>query len=618
MDAQSVKSKLQTQIVPVLEFLFPDGTVKGRNFQIGNIQGDKGKSLNVALEGDLAGVWNDHATGESGDIFELWLRSRGISFKDALDQARKFLGVTEVHKIRDSKPKGFKNTDITQISRTPVHKYFNNVRGISDDTLKKYRIRMHPDTTRPAYAFRYITPEGERAYVKYCSLYRDEKGKKVIWSTPPYPTLFGWWNVTPFDRKIIVTEGEIDAMTVDQMESGIPVLSMPSGTANMNWIDNDYHSLNQFETIYLVTDRDAAGDKCAEELSKRLGQSRVMRVPIPPPYNDANEAFLSGDESLVNWSSFIGNAYYYTPETIRKPSSYVREAKRLIHKSKEEREHNDFMFQHIPFAFRDSETTIVSGYPGHGKSDWLYQSHIHEMIKGKKVFICSLEIPPAKMLAILVQQKVGNNPTDEQVDEVADWLDDRMVYHSGGSPRGIDFHLTWEELLSDMEYAYRRYGITRFVIDSLHFLVMKEDYEKQDKITRSLTQFDLTHNTHTALVAHSNLKGSKEGHIPGRHDVEGSGGMIKPIDNGITVWRNEEKQERIQDPLKFDTTREKAEALHDGIIKVWKQRENGEHGSWKIWFDKESRTFRMESYGVRHFFSRGQSDEQPPEDKNQF
>jgi hypothetical protein len=142
---------------------------------------------------------------------------------------------------------------------------------------------------------------------------------------------------------------------------------------------------------------------------------------------------------------------------------------------------------------------------------------------------------------------------------------------------------------------------------------MKDDYEKQDKITVQLQQFNLNHNTHTALVAHSNLKGRKEGSIPSRHDVEGSGGMIKPIDNGITIWRHEEKQSRVQDPDKYDTTLEKAEALHDGVMKIWKQRETGDHGTWKMYFDKGSRTFRMQSYGMKHFFSRTTQDEEKPE-----
>jgi hypothetical protein len=63
--------------------------------------------------------------------------------------------------------------------------------------------------------------------------------------------------------------------------------------------------------------------------------------------------------------------------------------------------------------------------------------------------------------------------------------------------------------------------------------------------------------------------------------------MIKPIDNGLTIWRNEAKQEKLEEE---DT--EANRNLHDGLIKVWKQRDTGDHFTRKLWFDKESRTFR--------------------------
>jgi hypothetical protein len=232
--------------------------------------------------------------------------------------------------------------------------------------------------------------------------------------------------------------------------------------------------------------------------------------------------------------------------------------------------------------------------------------------------VCSLEIPPAKMLSLIIQQKVGDEPTDKQVEEVAEWLDDRMVYHSGRSGRNPDKKPTWVELRDDMEYAYKRYGVSRYIIDSLHFLVHKEDYEAQDNLTVELQDFDLSHGVHTALVAHANIKGRRSDHIPGEHDVEGSGGMMKPIDNGITIWRNEFKQEQIEDPIEHGTTKEKAESLHDGVMKIWKQRENGAHATVKLWFDRQSRTFRARQYGKKHFFEGEENDENIEEQKGEF
>ena len=40
-----------------------------------------------------------------------------------------------------------------------------------------------------------------------------------------------------------------------------------------------------------------------------------------------------------------------------------------------------------------------------------------------------------------------------------------------------------------MRYATERFGVTRHVVDSLHFLAAKEDYEGQDKVSASLYKF---------------------------------------------------------------------------------------------------------------------------------
>lgn len=611
MDAQTLKQKLLNQLPGVLSHLLPNGKEIHNRFHVGNIEGDEGKSLHVELSGDKAGLWTDRSIqGSGGDIFDLWMKVKGLTFVHALDDIRKYLGITEVQRIRKEKPQGFGQNPIGRILGSSVHSYLNN-RGLNDDTLKRYRIRRHPDENQDAIAFRYWTSENVEGWVKYCSIHRDEKGKKKIWSTKPYPTLWGWWMVTPHDRSIIITEGEIDAMTVYQMEPGIPVLSMHSGASNLNWIDNDYDRLQQFETIYILTDRDEAGNASAEEVSKRLGMTRVARVPVPSPYNDPNEAWNSGDETLLDWNNWSKNATYFTPPSLRTPKAYLKDAHSILDKTKKEKDENDFVFEDMPIRYRDGETTIITGEPGHGKSDFLYQSHLHEMKIGKRVMICSLEIPPAKMLTILCQQLQGKVPGHEELDMQVDWLNDRMVYHSGVSPRGPHYPLSTKELLDDMEYAYRRFGVTRFIIDSLHFLVGKEDYEAQDTFTRELQQFDLAHDTHTALVAHANLKGRKDGSIPGRHDVEGSGGMIKPIDNGITIWRHEKKQDKIEDPDKYEITPEQAMDLHDGIIKVWKQRESGDHFQRKIWFDRESRTFRTRLNGQKHFFGEDEEQNEP-------
>lgn len=45
---------------------------------VGNVQGDKGDSLVVEMNGEKAGLWHDFATGVGGDIIDLWATTKGF------------------------------------------------------------------------------------------------------------------------------------------------------------------------------------------------------------------------------------------------------------------------------------------------------------------------------------------------------------------------------------------------------------------------------------------------------------------------------------------------------------------------------------------------------------
>jgi len=75
---EQVRDQLLHRLQDVLHALFPKGKVKRGKFTIGDIRGASGDSLEVALEGSKAGLWNDHATGEGGDIFDLIAAHAGL------------------------------------------------------------------------------------------------------------------------------------------------------------------------------------------------------------------------------------------------------------------------------------------------------------------------------------------------------------------------------------------------------------------------------------------------------------------------------------------------------------------------------------------------------------
>ena len=95
-------------------------------------------------------------------------------------------------------------------------------------------------------------------------------------------------------KMVVVTEGEIDAMSVSQVQSHKwPVVSIPTGAsgavkaikANLDWLEG-------FETVVLMFDQDDPGQVAARECALMLtpGKAKIARLPL----KDASEMLTGG------------------------------------------------------------------------------------------------------------------------------------------------------------------------------------------------------------------------------------------------------------------------------------------------------------------------------------
>jgi len=592
-DAGSLKARLLSQLDTTLHHLFPAGKQSGQEFCIGSLAGEIGASLKIVMRGPKAGLWKDFASGESGDILSLWQGAKQLEFKDALADIRTFLGITNVErppqKPRPPKPD---RTNVGRMKGTRCFSYLQE-RGILEETMRLYRVRTHnrrSEHNTDFLCFDYEAPDGVLLWYKSTGIKKRPDGKKDIWSTPPWWTLWGWWLVKPHHRTLCITEGEIAAMSMHQLFAAegqdVPCLSLPSGAQNMDWIENDYDALNQFETVYLCTDNDPAGQEAAKKIAQRLGPGRCLRIQPPGCLKDANSFLTDGreEDKEAGIGRWLENAYSFDPPSLCSVEDVWGSTLALMDRRNRDAEVNDFCFPEMAFKYRDGEMTIVSGYKGSGKSTLLYQTHLHEMRLGKRTLICSLEITPEEMLAELLWMVAGHRPTPEDREKAKAFLS-RMVTFIRPTK---DYNL--DAVCSDIVYAIQRYGVTRVVVDSLHYLAPKEAYELQDLVSVTLHRLAKQQSIHLALVAHS-AKGEPD-RIP--YQVEGSGGILKGPDNVMTVWRNFGKEEAIEKAKEKDDAKalENAQKLHDGICVVWHQRLTGKHPRLKLWFSDEARTYR--------------------------
>jgi hypothetical protein len=104
-----IAERLAANAEAVCRHYLPNGRRQGRYWHVGDVHGAPGRSLYVRLNSSgagAAGKWTDAATGEHGDLLDIIRISRGLkSFPDAIDKARRFLGMPSKAPKREQRGK---------------------------------------------------------------------------------------------------------------------------------------------------------------------------------------------------------------------------------------------------------------------------------------------------------------------------------------------------------------------------------------------------------------------------------------------------------------------------------------------------------------------------------
>ena len=167
-------------------------------------------------------------------------------------------------------------------------------RGIHEDTCRKYRYTCSKDTNgSPIQVAEYVGDDGRVLFQK-----TRDKDKNFCVLGAKAQRFFGQ-NLYPSGKKLIVTEGEIDCLTVSQVQDNkYPVVSIPFGCQSAHKVfKENLDWLLGFEEVIVMFDSDEAGQKAIEKLSGLLplGRMKVARLPLKDP----NECLLSGHPDYI-------------------------------------------------------------------------------------------------------------------------------------------------------------------------------------------------------------------------------------------------------------------------------------------------------------------------------
>jgi twinkle protein len=187
-------------------------------------------------------------------------------------------------------------------------------RGITPETCRKYGVvqAMNPQTGQPdKHVF---FPSGSGDGYKRRNL-RQKSDMEIVGN---YKSLFGQDKFKAGGKFLVITEGEIDALSVWQMwherDKDYSVVSIPNGSG-LGGIDRKdvYDYITSFTGVLLVFDQDEQGRAAIDRFAEIYGPSVAIKY-VEFDAKDPNELLVEGRQG--EFFQAVSRAKKYQPETI--------------------------------------------------------------------------------------------------------------------------------------------------------------------------------------------------------------------------------------------------------------------------------------------------------------
>lgn len=170
-------------------------------------------------------------------------------------------------------------------------------RGITLETAQRFKYKVSSDRRFQ------VAPYYAKGELVAQHLRRKNKADGMPWAGDnkhPDLEMFGEHTWGNGGKMVVITEGELDAMSVSQAQGNrwaVGSIWEGSQAAAKN-ISKRLHTLSKFEKIILMMDDDEAGRQAAQEAAAVVPVGKAYIATIPG-YKDANEALLAGREDLI-------------------------------------------------------------------------------------------------------------------------------------------------------------------------------------------------------------------------------------------------------------------------------------------------------------------------------
>lgn len=456
-------------------------------------------------------------------------------------------------KKRKQTPKGEKTMTLPLIKDLTEYPSLLK-RKLAEDTLRKFGYKCQTRQNKIWHIAPYYDKEGN---LQAQHLRGPDKAFKWTGDTDKL-RLFGqqlWGGAGA--KRVVVTEGEIDCMTVSQIqENKWPVVSIPSGvtSAAQSFRDN-LEWLESFETVVICFDNDDPGKKAARECAQILSPGKAAIVHLP--LKDPSDMYVAGrGKELTNC---LWNAEAYRPEGILSGITLWEE---LV---KEPETGLMTPFDQLNSAtrgIRKGELWLFTAGSGIGKSTIVHEiAYKFLMQDNVKLGIMALEESKRRAaeryLSIYLDHPLHldhDGVTEAKLKEAFDKTIGRTpcafeLYDHFGST-------DTESLLSKMRYMFVGLGVDIIILDHITIAVSGRDGDEISEGDRKALDVLMTKlrslvaETGKTVLAVAHLrrpekgKSWNEGREPRLTDLRGSAALEQLSDVVVALYRDQTDPER--------------------------------------------------------------------------
>ena len=407
-------------------------------------------------------------------------------------------------------------------------------RKITEETCKKFNVRQEgPELRFPYYSGGQI--------VAYKS---KDPQKNFTWTGKNEEhQLFGQQNFGS-GKCIVVTEGELDALSVWQARPNWPVVSVPNGAQGARKaLQHQLKYLLGFNEIILMFDNDEAGIKAMEECVGLFPHNQVFIANLGA-YKDASEAIQASDADAIRQA--VWNKRSYIPQSIVDGRDLFDLVSTPLHGRDADYPYDDL--NNVTGGLRKGELVTITAGSGTGKSTLCGEIAVSLIQQEQSIGYIALE-ESVKRTGLRLMTVAANKPLhlDNQIDEKVFGEAFRSTLGSGRAFLRDGFgSVDPDALLNDISFLVKTNEVNWTILDHLSILLSGNESNDErkmiDVVMTKLRSFVEETGIGMILISHLRRNQGDKGHEDGAQvslgHLRGSHSIAQLSDLVIALQRN--------------------------------------------------------------------------------